>query len=127
MQSLFLSRGFRAKLKVVGLWVLFWFHTPPPPLQSANPRRGLCQDVLGPLVGTPEKQNFAFDAAETVVSGPARTPLPANVARPSDAGSCTLAVGGAARCPAAAACRASPTQCSETPERGVSREVASAH
>lgn len=55
--NLFLSSGFRAKLKVVGLWVLFWFQTPP---SERTATRGLCQGVLGPLVGTGEHPNFLF-------------------------------------------------------------------
>lgn len=45
VQSLFLSRGFRAKLQVVGLGVFFWFHTPP--LSSE------CKSTQRPLPGCP--------------------------------------------------------------------------
>lgn len=55
--NLFLSRGFRAKLKVVGLWVLFWFQTS---LFRAHSHAEAWARVFGPLVGTGENPNLPF-------------------------------------------------------------------
>lgn len=79
--NLFLSRGFRAKLKVVGLWVLFWFQTS---LFRAHSHAEAWARVFGPLVGTGENPNLPFLLLRWAWWPRPHAPLPAG--HPSDAG-----------------------------------------
>lgn len=67
-------------------------------LQSADPCRGLCQNVLGPLVGTDEHLNLPFLLLRWGWHQSPHAPLPAKVTLPSDAGSFDLVIDGAAHC-----------------------------
>lgn len=69
--NFFLSRGFRAKLEVVGLGVLFWFQTP---LFGAHIHAEASARVFGGLGWEPVKTQLPFSAAERrVVATASRT------------------------------------------------------